>query len=47
MKRYIMEYLEHGRTQRVIYANSLKEARQKAANIARINNITEYSVYAG
>ena len=47
MKRYIMEYLKPGRTQRIIYADSLKEARQKAANIARISNITEYSVYAG
>lgn len=47
MKRYIMEYLEAGRTQRVIYAESLKEARQKAANIAKFNNITEHSVYAG
>lgn len=46
MKRYIMEYLEKSRTQRVIFANSLKEAKQKAKEIAKINGITEYYVYA-
>jgi hypothetical protein len=46
-KRYIMEYLEKGRTQEIIYSESLKEARQEAARRAKIKNITEYSVIAG
>ncbi len=46
MKRYIMEYLERGRTQQVIMAETIKEARKIAANLARMRGIAEYYVYA-
>lgn len=47
MRRYIMEYLEKGRTQQVIFANTLKEAKQKASIIAKSRGISEFYVYAG
>ena len=47
MKRYIMEYLQRGRTQQVIMAENIKEARKIAAYLAHMRGVTEYYVYAG
>jgi len=46
-RRYIMEYLDRGRTQQVIMAENIKEARKIAAHLARMRGVTEYWVYAG
>jgi hypothetical protein len=46
-KRYIMEYLERSRTQQVIMAENIKEARKIAAHLAHMRGVTEYYVYAG
>jgi hypothetical protein len=46
-KRYIMEYLEGSRTQQVIMAENIKEARKIAAHLAHTRGVTEYYVYAG
>ncbi len=45
-RRYIMEYLDRGRTQQVIMAENIKEARKKAARLAHMRGIKEYYVYA-
>lgn len=47
MKRFIMEYIENGRTQQVLYADNIKKARKAAKTIAELRGITEYYVYAG
>ena len=54
-KRFVMEYLEKythlngrnpgGRTQEVIFAETLKQARQEAKRRADIKGIDEYYVY--
>jgi len=36
-----------GRTQQVIMAENIKEARKIAAHLARMRGVTEYWVYAG
>jgi long-subunit acyl-CoA synthetase (AMP-forming) len=46
-KRFIMEYLECGRTQQIIYADTRKEANKIAAGLAKLRGITEYSVRVG
>ena len=46
-KRYIMEYLDRGRTQQVIMAENIKEARKIAAHLAHMRGVTEYYVYTG
>jgi hypothetical protein len=47
MKRYIMEYLDKGRVQQIIFADNMKEAKEKAKFYASQRNIEEYYVRLG
>ncbi len=42
MNRYVMEYVDSGREQQVIFAQRLKEAKTKARRITKIRNISEH-----